>query len=174
MGPQKVSIIIPTYNRAALVVRAVQSVLAQTEDGDEVIVIDDGSIDNTREVLAPFQDRIRYIRTKNAGCGAARNRGVREARNLLVAFYDSDDEWLLHKLILQRKRMRERTDILYCFSDFAASSRDNQVHHRYLRNWNHDVRLWDEIVGSGITYSSIAPFAIGDWRLFGAYLEPVS
>ncbi len=178
MNQQSISIIIPTYNRATLVVRAVQSVLAQTVDGDEVIVVDDGSTDNTREVLAPFQNRIRYIWTKNAGCGAARNRGIREARNPLVAFHDSDDEWLPHKLTLQRALMRERPDVLYCFSDFAASSRDNQVHHRYLRNWNHDVRPWDEIVGPGITYSSMAPLPseMGDFSVHigSLYLDGIN
>ncbi len=157
MGRQKVSIIIPTYNRAALIVRAVQSVLAQAIDGDEVIVIDDGSSDNTQEVLTPFLAKIRYIRTENAGVGAARNRGIQEARNPLVTFLDSDDEWTPNKLMLQRTLMQKRDDILYCFSDFMAIGKNNQIHHQNIRSWNDDDRPWDEIIGPEIPYSHIVP-----------------
>ncbi len=96
----KVSVIIPTYNRAHLVGRAIQSVLDQTYRDFELIIVDDCSTDNTYEVVTGFHDeRLRYIRhDKNRGASAARNTGIREARGRYVAFQDSDDEWLPEKL----------------------------------------------------------------------------
>lgn len=85
------SVIIPTYNRAGLVTQAVQSVLSQTLDDHEIIVIDDGSTDGTRRSLQPFRDAIRYFRQENRGLAAARNRGIEEARGEFLAFLDSDD-----------------------------------------------------------------------------------
>jgi glycosyltransferase involved in cell wall biosynthesis len=68
-----ISVVIPTYNRAGLVGRAVASALCQLDPGDELIVIDDGSTDGTEEALAPYRGRIRYVRTPNQGAGEARN-----------------------------------------------------------------------------------------------------
>lgn len=101
-----VSVIIPTYNRAHLVGRAIQSVLNQTYQDVEIIVVDDGSTDNTEEVVNSFNDnRIRYIRRKeNSGTSAApRNTGIKITRGKYIAFQDSDDEWLPQKL---EKQMR--------------------------------------------------------------------
>lgn len=93
MAPPRVSAVIPTYNRGALVVRAVQSALAQTHPPDEIVVVDDGSSDDTSERLAPYLDRVKLVRQANAGGAAARNRGVQEARCPWIAFLDSDDVW---------------------------------------------------------------------------------
>lgn len=100
-----VSAVIPTYNRAHLVGRAIQSVLNQTYQDFEIIVVDDGSTDNTEEVVKSFNDpRIRYIRhDQNRGGSAARNTGIKMARGEYIAFQDSDDEWLPEKL---EKQMR--------------------------------------------------------------------
>jgi len=87
----KVSVIIPTYNRAYLVGRAIRSVLNQTYQDFEIIVVDDGSTDNTEEVVKSFNDPRR-------GGSAARNTGIRAARGEYIAFLDSDDEWLPEKL----------------------------------------------------------------------------
>ena len=103
-----VSVIIPTYNRAHLIGRAIQSVLNQTYQDFELFVVDDGSTDNTEEVIKSFRDeRIRYIRhEKNKGGSAARNTGIKAARGKYIAFQDSDDEWLKDKLEKQVKAMR--------------------------------------------------------------------
>ena len=93
-----VSVIIPTYNRAQMAVEAVESVLAQTYRPIEVIVVDDGSTDDTAQRLAAFGDRIRYMRQPNRGVGAARNHGLRLATGAYLAFLDSDDLWLPEKL----------------------------------------------------------------------------
>jgi len=95
-----VSIIIPTYNRAQLLARAVGSVLSQSYQCFELLIVDDGSNDNTQEVVSCFKDsRIRYFKMeKNKGASAARNFGMRESRGGYLSFLDSDDEWLPRKL----------------------------------------------------------------------------
>lgn len=104
-----VSVIIPTYNRAALVQEAVASVLAQTFTDFELLVVDDGSTDATVQVLAPYQGRLRLLRLPaRQGVSAARNRGVQEARGEWLAFLDSDDLWLPHKLARQLAWLADR------------------------------------------------------------------
>jgi len=93
-----VSVIIPTYNRARYVTEAIDSVLAQTFSDYEIIVVDDGSTDNTREALKPYLGRIHYIYQSNKGVSAARNRGMRDAKGEWISFLDSDDIWLPRKL----------------------------------------------------------------------------
>ena len=95
-----VSVIIPTYNRAHLVGRAIRSVLAQTFRDFELIVVDDSSTDDTEDVIGSFADpRIRYLRHEtNRGGATARNTGIRVACGEYIAFLDSDDEWLPEKL----------------------------------------------------------------------------
>lgn len=93
------SIVIPTHNRAEQVRRAIESCLAQTFAGFEVIVVDDGSNDGTDDVVASIADpRVRYLKQANAGAGAARNHGADAARGEFLAFLDSDDEFLPGKL----------------------------------------------------------------------------
>ena len=92
MDPQ-ISVVIPTYNRAKLLSRALESALQQLHPADEIIVVDDGSDDNTREVVEAFGSAVRYFYQSNAGASSARNRGVDEARSPWIAFLDSDDQW---------------------------------------------------------------------------------
>lgn len=94
----RVSVIIPTYNRADRVVAALESVLAQTRQPDEVIVVDDGSTDNTSGRLATYRERICYVFQPNRGPAGARNTGIRHASGEVLAFLDSDDLWLPKKL----------------------------------------------------------------------------
>src|ERR1017187_8226572 len=89
-----VSAIIATYNRAYIVCEAVESILNQTYKNIEVIVVDDGSTDNTQEILKQYGGRIHVIYQKNSGPAAARNRGIRESRGEIISFLDSDDLWL--------------------------------------------------------------------------------
>ncbi|GAH83893.1 unnamed protein product, partial [marine sediment metagenome] len=97
-----VSVIIPTYNRADMVGRAIQSVINQTYQDFEIIIIDDASTDNTREVAREFQERekrIKYFKHEiNKGGGAARNTGIKNSKGEYIAFLDSDDEWYPEKL----------------------------------------------------------------------------
>ena len=90
----KVSVIVPTYNRAKYVTESIDSILSQVFQDYELIVIDDGSTDDTKDVLLRYGERIRYIYQRNSGVGAARNAGVRCAVGEWLAFLDSDDLWL--------------------------------------------------------------------------------
>ena len=99
--PPLISVIIPTFNRAAWVREAVDSVLAQTFQDFELIVVDDGSTDSTGEGLGPYGDRLRTIFQDRQGVSAARNRGLEMAAGKWLAFLDSDDLWLPHKLETQ-------------------------------------------------------------------------
>ena len=115
----KVSIIVPTYNRAKTLGRAIESILKQTYTDYEIIIVDDASTDNTREVVEQIEDeRIRYIRLEqNQGAGHARNEGIRMSRYDYIAFLDSDDEWMPAKLELQMKKMTEAAEdvgLVYC------------------------------------------------------------
>ena len=91
----RVSVIIPVYNCDRYIQEAIESVLNQTYSDYEIIVVDDGSTDNTRSVLEPYFHRIHYIYQENQGASAARNRGLQEARGKFVAFLDADDFFLL-------------------------------------------------------------------------------
>jgi glycosyltransferase involved in cell wall biosynthesis len=93
-----VTVAIPTYNRAAYLPDAIESVLVQTLRDFEVIVLDDGSTDETEAVVTPYLERVRYVRQANEGRSAARNAAVRIARGEFVAFCDSDDRWFPDRL----------------------------------------------------------------------------
>lgn len=95
-----VSVIIPAYNSSRYLVEAIDSVLRQTRPAYEIIVVDDGSTDNTKVALGPFieQKQIKYVGQRNAGPAAARNRGIELAAGDLIAFLDADDIWLPNKL----------------------------------------------------------------------------
>jgi len=100
----RVSVVIPTYNYGRWVAEAIDSALAQTLPPIEVIVVDDGSTDDTAAVLAAYGDRIRVIRQRNQGPATARNAGIAAARGDVVAFLDADDLWKPRKLELQMAR----------------------------------------------------------------------
>jgi glycosyltransferase involved in cell wall biosynthesis len=111
----KVSVIIPTYNRAEKVCRAISSVLSQTYEDFELIVIDDGSDDHTREFLSRFRDNIVLINhSQNMGVSAARNSGIAKAVGEFIAFLDSDDQWMPEKLEVQIDFFRENPDAVAC------------------------------------------------------------
>jgi glycosyltransferase involved in cell wall biosynthesis len=155
------STIIPTYNRAAYLDAALPSALGQMIPGDELIVVDDGSDDDTRSVLHKYGERIKVIQGGHGGAGRARNLGIKEARNELVAFLDSDDTWLPGKLEVQRSFMERRSDILFSFTNFEVEHRDGVVRKRYLDLWHREHKTWEEAFGPGVPYSSMAPLPAG-------------
>ncbi|WP_456409218.1 glycosyltransferase family 2 protein [Caldithrix abyssi] len=99
----KISVIIPVYNRPQMVKRAIESVLAQTEAAHEILVINDGSTDETPRILEKFGTRITVVNQAHKGVSAARNTGIRLARGEWIALLDSDDEWLPEKLAMARE-----------------------------------------------------------------------
>lgn len=117
------SVIIPTYNRASVLSRAIDCVLAQTHPEVELIVVDDGSSDNTAEVLARFGDRITYIRQENRGVSAARNVGMVAAKGDWVAFLDSDDEWHPTKIAKQLECLQS-SGFKACYTRCLAENKE--------------------------------------------------
>ena len=118
--------IIPSFNAAKYITEAVDSVLAQTHKPLEIIVVDDGSSDNTKEVLKPFIEsrKIKYFYRENKGPGAARNRGIKESNGDLIAFLDSDDVWLPEKLEKQLKLFQNPETVLV-YSDMEMLGGDD-------------------------------------------------
>jgi glycosyltransferase involved in cell wall biosynthesis len=111
----QVSVIIPTFNRGPKVVRAISTVLYQSFMDYEIIVVDDGSKDDTQSVLAPLQPHIKIIsHPENLGVSAARNTGIKATAAPLIAFLDSDDYWLPDKLAVQVHFFREHPDAVAC------------------------------------------------------------
>ena len=157
-----VSVILPTYNRAHLLDRAIRSVLDQTYQDFELIVVDDGSSDNTEEVVTNFTDPcIRYLRhEQNRGAAAARNTGIRVAQGEYIAFLDSDDGWLPGKLEKQMKvfgSASSKVGIVY--TDMWRIGQDG------VRRYWHSSRIMPE---DGIIYDHL----IGD-RLTGISMPSV-
>ncbi|NEP84931.1 MAG: glycosyltransferase family 2 protein, partial [Okeania sp. SIO3B3] len=127
-----VSVIIPAYNRADLIGETVDSVLAQTHPDIEIIVIDDGSTDNTADVLATYGSALRVIRQANAGQQAARNAGIRAATGDYIAFLDSDDLWLPHRIEAQLQRFEEVPEAGLVYCDAAVfDDETGQTLHKY-------------------------------------------
>lgn len=114
----KISVIIPAYHSAACIQRAVRSVLEQTRPADEIIVVDDGSADDTADKAAAFGPAVRLIRQNNAGVSVARNTGIQAASGDWVAFLDADDEWLPKKLALQQQCLLASPQTAWCYSNF--------------------------------------------------------
>ncbi len=109
-----VSVVIPAYNAAWCVARALDSVLAQDFQDFELIVVNDGSTDRTAEVLAGYGERLRIIDKPNGGLSSARNAGIAAAGGRYVAFLDADDWWLPHKLARQVARMESQQELVFC------------------------------------------------------------
>ena len=117
MSQPLVSVIIPTYNRAALVREAIDSVLAQDYPWLEVIVVDDGSGDHTPAVVHAFDAALTCIQQPHTGVSAARNRGVAASHGELVAFLDSDDLWLPSKVAAQVALFQQQPQMQACYTD---------------------------------------------------------
>jgi glycosyltransferase involved in cell wall biosynthesis len=120
MSSPVVSVVIPAYNSARTLTRALSSVFSQTYGNYEVIVVDDGSTDDTEAVVRQYGERVILIRQENAGAGAARNRGCRAASGRLLAFLDADDLWHCRKLEVQVKAFTDRPDISMCWTGHGS------------------------------------------------------
>jgi len=120
-----VSVIIPTYNSAKYLPHTIQSVLNQTYAPVEIIVVNDGSKDNTKEVIQPYQDQILYFHRKNAGVSRARNFGISQAHGRYIAFLDSDDLWHRDKLIKQVDILEKYPECGLVCTDYAVFRNDH-------------------------------------------------
>jgi glycosyltransferase involved in cell wall biosynthesis len=127
-----VSVIIPTYNSGRFIAQAVQSVLSQTYQQFEIIVIDDGSTDATRDILLEFDGYIQYCYQENCGPSAARNAGIKIAGGDYICFLDADDIWMPNKLEIQLAFMAQHEDISLVFSDMEEWDLDKRLPRSFL------------------------------------------
>lgn len=135
----KVSVIIPTYNRARFVCKAVQSALDQSYGNLEVLIVDDGSTDDTRSVIeAQYNDsRVFYIYQENRGQNGARNTALERATGDLICFLDSDNWWLPGKLEKQVEVMRNNPDVDVCYGDIIVVDEEGkEIHRNNLRRFS--------------------------------------
>ncbi|MFQ5478868.1 MAG: glycosyltransferase family 2 protein [Candidatus Binatia bacterium] len=116
-SPSSVSVIVPTFNRAPLLGRALDSLLAQSRPCEEIVVVDDGSSDQTAELMRESYPGLGYLRQENRGVSAARNLGIHESSGEWLAFLDSDDQWLPDKLKKQLRALQTEPDLRVCHSD---------------------------------------------------------
>ena len=149
-----VSVIIPTYNRAHLIKRSALSVLNQTYSNLELIIVDDGSTDNTEKIVKSINDdRVIYIKQPNQGACAARNNGINHAKGEFIAFHDSDDVWHQDKLEKQLETLRRtKADLVVCGCVGISPIRRTKVFLKYSNSFL-DNEKW--------------PFAIGTQTFFG-------
>ena len=124
----RVSVIIPTYNRALLLKESIYSVLGQTYDDVEILVVDDGSSDDTAEMVQRFDDRrMRYLYQENSGRSAARNHGMKVAEGDFFCLLDDDDYYLPHKLACQVAYLDINPDVDMVASGFQTVNRHGKV-----------------------------------------------
>ncbi|UCG17305.1 MAG: glycosyltransferase family 2 protein [Phycisphaerales bacterium] len=144
MSNRTVSVILPTFNRAALLPRAVDSVVAQTYRDWQLIVVDDGSTDETADIVARYQaewrDRVVFLSQARAGASAARNAGIDRACGRWIAFLDSDDEFLPQKLQRQVALFDRRPDLGLVFSDMSLSKVDGSWHRSAFETYARTLR----------------------------------
>jgi len=126
---QKVSVVLPCYNGARWISRAVESILAQTYRDFELIIIDDGSTDNSKEIVALHlsDERVRYIYQENRGFSAAVNRGIKESSGSLIGFIGQDDLWMPNKLELQVKYLSEHKDVNLVHSNYCLIDSEEHI-----------------------------------------------
>ncbi|HEY6180215.1 MAG TPA: glycosyltransferase family 2 protein [Kofleriaceae bacterium] len=167
-----VSVVIPSYNRAYCVAATIDSVLAQTHSALEILLVDDGSTDDTRALIEQRygdEPRVRYIHQANAGVSAARNHGLRLARGTFIALLDSDDIWLPWKIEAQLRCLEALPTAGMIWTDMDAIGPDGQLlHHRYLTRMYTSYRKFtrDQLFRESRPLSSI------DARLAGALEDP--
>ncbi len=128
-----VSVVVPAYNCAAYLPAALESILSQSLPALEVIVVDDGSRDDTPRVVRPYLDRITYLRQENKGLPAARNAGIRASVGEFVALLDADDAWMPNKLELQMPLFAD-PEVGIVYSDFSVTYADGRFLDSYLRD----------------------------------------
>lgn len=136
----RVSVVIPTYNCERYLAQAVESVLSQNDCDYELLVIDDGSTDNTRSVLEPYSDRLGYIYQENQGVAAARNHGIKLAKGEFIAFLDSDDYFLSDKLAAQVARFDAEPNLGIVHSGWVRVDTDGQ-NLREIKPWEYIPKL---------------------------------
>ena len=126
-NPEHISVVIPTFNRATLITRALDSVLAQSRQADEIVVVDDGSTDNTADLIHNYYSQVTLLSQENQGVSTARNLGIRHAKCEWIALLDSDDEWQPEKLEKQLVLLADNPDYRICHTNETWIRHDVRV-----------------------------------------------
>ena len=127
-----VSVTIPSYNAATTLAETLDSVLAQTYQPIEIIVVNDGSTDTTQEVLSRYRECVRVVHKTNGGLASARNAGFLAAQGKYIAVLDSDDICMPERIAMQVAYMEKHPDVALCSSDFSAFNRSGLIAERYI------------------------------------------
>jgi glycosyltransferase involved in cell wall biosynthesis len=135
----RISVVIPTYNRAHYLPQAIDSVLAQTCAPLEIIVVDDGSTDGTRDLVRGYGDRVRYIYTHNGGAGRARNIGMCQSRGDYVAFIDSDDVVYPYMLELESRVLDRHPEIALVYAEMSAFDDEGYFDRFHLKTYHNSA-----------------------------------
>jgi glycosyltransferase involved in cell wall biosynthesis len=149
-----VSVVVPTYNRATLLVEAVDSVLDQSYRDFEIIIVDDGSTDDTEQRIRNYSDKIVYIKQQNSGVNVARHRALGVAQGEYIALLDNDDLWFDFKLELQVKLLKEYQNVGFVFSDFLIRKETGGEIHGGLSTWHRYRDQWIDILPSRTRFSA--------------------
>ncbi len=185
-----VSVVIPAYNSGVYLKEAVESVLDQDYPSLEVVVIDDGSTDNSLSQLLKYSDQIKIVKTQNFGAASARNIGIQVASGEYIAFLDSDDKWIQNKISLQIKKMfDENLDLVYCAGqEFSSVDEVGKIHepifegdcYQYYRRYpSRDivsigpsgVILKKSILHKSGVFDTKIPAPSEDWDFFRRYSQ---
>jgi glycosyltransferase involved in cell wall biosynthesis len=151
----EVSVVIPTFNSAMLVREAIKTALVQTYRDFEIIVVDDGSIDNTGSVIAQFGSDVHYFRQQNRGSSAARNQGIAISRGNYIAFLDADDLWTPNKLAEQIPIFQRDSKIGLVYSDWAVTSEGGETRASRLRDLSPGSGyVFDDLIQCGFILTS--------------------
>ena len=177
MKEKKVSVIIPTYNRVGYLLEAIESVLIQTYDGIEIIVVDDGSTDDTREKLKPYWNSIRYKYIDNGGPARARNVGMEMATGKYIAFLDSDDLYYPYKIEIQVDFLDKHDDVALVSSEFSAFNDNKLLDEFHLQKYHRAAYADSEATYDNIYSKSFsmadAGLSLKEWEARKVYIGDV-
>lgn len=157
MTAPRVSCVVPVFNGERFLAEALESILLQTRPPEEIIVVDDGSTDDTGGIARGFGNAIRYVRQDNAGPAAARNTGVALAGGDFLAFLDADDLWLPTKLELQLARFEARPDLEFCVT---------HLRNFWMPELSAEANAYRNQPFSQPLPAFVFPTLLGRWRMF--------
>jgi len=150
-----ISAVIPTYNNAAFIKDAVLSIQHQTPPVTEIIIVDDGSTDNTQQIIQQLEGNIHYIRQQNRGPSAARNAGIKAAKGEWIAFLDADDQWTKDKLEKQIRALQNSPELKLIAGDMSEIDVDNQVLDASVLNKHHFLEKFSALNGKPVPHAFI-------------------
>jgi len=152
-----ISVVIPAYNAAHYISEAIESVLQQTISDYEIVVVDDGSTDYTREIIDRYGQSVHYYSQENKGPAAARNFGIRSAKGKYIAFLDADDWWLENKLELELNAIQSFPDAAFICSDWFNGIHGNEERRSTLIGyevWNHEHATFEHMLRENFVNTS--------------------